>query len=249
MTEPELLLDNPAARLYDILRRIKQSNSTGTVLSSLAGSLSVNPDDAIGVSNAFTHLMGLINDTDLAIEQLEGYKYKRYQKMIERIKTAFQDVDYQQKWPELLKYLNNETFLSLKSCAEVLSGTEAHLDRDALKELQSEVNSLIEKVIESDELGKEIRAVIYEKLQEIDKAIRDYRFYGAAGIRRAFESSLGAALINQEQIQEQKENKLVKEFFKVLVKIDSVLSPFVKVKQLIPPGMIQFLLKSGDSDS
>lgn len=103
--------------------------------------------------------------------------------------------------------------------------------------------------MESDGLGKEIRTFLYEKLQEIDKAIRDYRFYGSAGIRRAFESSLGAALINQEQIQEQKENKLVKEFFKVLVKIDSVLSPFVKAKQLIPPGMIQFLLKSGDSDS
>lgn len=249
MTEPEVPIDNPAGRLYDILSRIKQSNSGWTVVYALPGILSVDPNDAIGVFYAFTQLKGLIDDTDLAIEQLEGYKYKRYQKTIERIKIAFQDVDYELKLQDILKYLNDDTLLSLKHCAEELSGTEIYIDRDALKELQDEVNSLVEKVMESDSLGKEIRSFLYEKLQDIDKAIRDYRFYGSAGIRRAFESSLGAALINQEQIQEQKENKLVKEFFKVLVKIDSVLSPFVKVKQLIPPGMIQFLLKSGDSDS
>lgn len=249
MTEPEVPIDNPAGRLYDILNRIKQSNSDWTVISALPGILSVDPNDAIGVSYALTHLKGLIDDTDLAIEQLEGYKYKRYQKMIERIKTAFQDFSYQTPLRDTFKYLNDETLLSLKSCAQELSGTESHIDRDALKALQDEVGLLLEKVIESDDLGKEIRNFLYEKLQDIDKAIRDYRFYGSAGIRRAFESSLGAALINQEQIQEQKENKLVKEFFKVLVKIDSVLSPFVKVKQLIPPGMIQFFLKSGDSDS
>lgn len=250
MTEPEVPIDNPAGRLYDILNRTKQAGSVEfTVLSALSGTLSVDPKDAIGVSNALIQLIGLINNTDLAIEQLEGYKYKRYQKMIERIKTAFQDVDYQLKWKDILKYLNDETLLSLKFCAEDLSGTESHIDRDALKELQDEVKSLLEKVIESNELGKELRTFLYEKLQDIDKAIRDYRFYGAAGIRRAFESSLGAALINQKQIQEQQENNLVDRFFKVLGKIDSLLSPLAKAKQLIPPGMIQFLLRSGDSDS
>jgi hypothetical protein len=249
MTEPAVPIDNPAGRLYDILNRIKQSNSGWTVVYALPGILLVDPNDAIGVFYAFTQLKGLIDDTDLAIEKLEGYKYKRYQKMIERIKIAFQDLNYEVKLQDILKYLNDDTLLSLKHCAEDLSGTEIYIDGDALKELQAEVNSLLEKVIESNELGKEIRTFLYEKLQEIDKAIGDYRFYGAVGIRRAFESSLGAALINQEQIQEQKENKLVKEFFKVLIKIDSILSPFVKAKQLIPPGMIQFFLKSGNSDS
>lgn len=250
MTEPEVPLDNPAGRLYDILSRAKQSNSLeSTVINVLSGILSVDPRDVIGVSYTFTQLKGLINDTDLAIEQLEGYKYKRYQKMIERIKVAFQDVDFELKLKDILKYLNDETLLSLKFCAEDLSGTETHIDKDTLKELQDEVKSLLEKVIESNNLGKELRTFLYEKLQDIDKAIRDHRFYGSAGIRRAFESSIGAALINQEQIQEQQDNKIVKEFFKVLSKIDSLLSPIVKAKQLIPPGMIQFLLRSGDSDS
>lgn len=58
-----------------------------TVLKVFAGALSVNWNDATKVSYAFTQPIGLINDTDLAIGQLEGYKYKRYQKMIERIKS------------------------------------------------------------------------------------------------------------------------------------------------------------------
>lgn len=157
MTEPEVPIDNPAGRLYDILNRIKQSNSDCTVISALPGILSVDPNDAIGVSYALTQLKGLIDDTDLAIEQLEGYKYKRYQKMIERIKTAFQDFSYQTPLRDTLKYLNDETLLNLKSCVQELSGTESHIDRDALKALQDEVGLLLEKVIESDDLGKEIR--------------------------------------------------------------------------------------------
>jgi len=78
MTEPEVPTDNPAGRLYDILSRTRQTNSTGTVLDALCSALAVNPSDVIGSSYAFTQLLCLINDTALAIWQLEGYKYKRY---------------------------------------------------------------------------------------------------------------------------------------------------------------------------
>lgn len=142
MTEPEVPIDNPAGRLYNILSRIKQSNSGWTVIYALPGILSVEPNDAIGVFYAFTQLKGLIDDTDLAIEQLEGYKYKRYQKMIERIKIAFQDLDYELKLTDLFKYINDDTLLTLKNCAKELSDIETSIDRDALKELQHEVNSL-----------------------------------------------------------------------------------------------------------
>jgi len=118
-----------------------------------------------------------------------------------------------------------------------------------LKELQDEVISLLEKVTESNDLGKELWTFLYEKLQEIDKAIRDYRFYGAAGLRRALESSLGAAYINQEQVKEQQENNYVERFFKVLSKIDSLLGPLANVKQLMPTRMIQGFLGLGDKNS
>jgi len=38
------------------------------------------------VSICFYSAKGLINDTDLAIEQFEGYKYKRYQKWLNELR-------------------------------------------------------------------------------------------------------------------------------------------------------------------
>jgi len=56
---------------------------------------------------------------------------------------------------DILKYLNDETLFSLKLCAEDLSGTETHIDKDTLKE-QDEVKSLLEKVIKSNNLEKNL---------------------------------------------------------------------------------------------
>jgi len=73
-----------------------------------------------------------------------------------------------------------------------LSGTETHIDKDTIKELQDEVKSLLEKVIESNNLGKRTSDF---SLKNFKILIRRYVTIGSMDLLayRAFESSLGAA--------------------------------------------------------
>lgn len=230
----EVPTDNPAGRLYKILNQTSSSDPGWTILQVLSGALAVSPVNSIEFCYALYQFANLIQDTETAISRFTDFRYRRYLKTLVRIRTAFEDIDYQHSWSEVRKYLNDETLLGLKSCAVDLSGTEVVIEEVSLKELQAEVESLLEKVIEFDNLEKEIKSLLFEKLHEILNAIRNYRFYGSTGLRHALETSIGAGFINRDQIKEQKENLIVNHFLNVLVKIDSMLSPLVKVKQLLP---------------
>ncbi|MDJ0508079.1 MAG: hypothetical protein QNJ64_02310 [Crocosphaera sp.] len=79
---------------------------------------------------------------------------------------------------------------------------------------KDQIQSLLEKIIES-ELNQPLKILLREKLIEIRKVLEDYQFYGADGIKKIVEETLGALVINKNEIAQEKDKKPVQDFLKL----------------------------------
>ncbi len=91
----------------------------------------------------------------------------------------------------------------------------------------------MEKIIESD-ISQPLKSLLREKLIELRKVVEDYQFYGADGIRKSIEESLGALMINSGEVKAEQDKKPVQDFFKLL---KDILDIATKTKQLLPEGI------------
>ncbi len=227
--------NNPAGRLYEILTpALKKGGKIGginnrTVKSVLSEVLDIAPEDSIdGINKLFT----LIKDTELAINKLYNVDIELYQSTIQEIKKAFQDFNVVGEWSEIANKIDRGTTEKLKFCADALSRQQGEipLNVEEMNELHNEVRVLLERVIDA-ELNEDIRSFIFDKLQDIEQAIINYKFKGSEGLQRVIEATLGATLMN-EDIRKEGENPTVASFFTTITRVASMLSIYSNTKQL-----------------
>jgi len=236
MTEPNVPNNNLAGRLYEILAKAWEVRKKDKVSDVFAEALEINSNNPGEVFQGLANLYNLVKDTRLAIERLQDINYELYLRPIQDIEQALGRSDFSSSdWRTFKQSLDPSTFALLEVCADTLSrkAAEIAIDKEQLSELQNEVRQLLEKTVESD-LTDEIKSFIFEKLQSIDQAIINYRYYGSAALQRTVEASIGAALRYKEQLQEKPENPVLARFFEIISKADLLVRLGVNTKQLLP---------------
>ncbi len=229
--------NNPAGRLYEILTpALKKGGKIGlknrTVKSVLSEVLDIDTEDSIKLFDGINKLFTLITDTELAINKLYNVDIELYQSTIQEIKEAFQNFNVVGEWSEIANKIDRGTIEKLKFCADALSRQQGEipLNVEEMNELHNEVRVLLERVIGA-ELNEDIRSFIFDKLQDIEQAIINYKFKGSEGLQRVIEATLGATLMN-EDIRKEGENPIVASFFTTITRIASMLSIYSNTKQL-----------------
>lgn len=257
MTEANVPINNPAGRLHEILtkaleiKQVRYNNTSATEV--LAEALEIDSNDPRDFFQGLTNLYNLVKDTKLAIERLKDINHELYLRPIQNIEKALGTKDLGNvEWKTIRGIIQSDTMALLEVCADALSRKDAEtvIDQEHLSELQNEVRLLLEKTMEAD-LTDEIKSFIFEKLQSIEQAIINYRFYGSAALQKAIEASIGAAIRHGEQIKEKQENPVVARFFDIILKADSLLRVIVNTKQLSPgvKQVVERFLGSGNSGS
>jgi hypothetical protein len=229
--------NNPAGRLYEILTpALKKGGKIGlknrTVKSVLSEVLDIDTEDSTKLFDGINKLFTLITDTELAINKLYNVDIELYQSTIQEIKKAFQDFNVVGEWSEIANKIDRGTTEKLKFCADALSRQQGEipLNVEEMNELHKEVRVLLERVIDA-ELNEDIRSFIFDKLQDIEQAILNYKFKGSEGLQRVIENTLGATLMN-EDIRKEGENPIVASFFTTITRVASMLSIYSNTKQL-----------------
>ncbi len=240
------LPNNSAKRLLEILLKI---NSAQTFISSngnfLTGSprfidvfckaLNIEADLEIS-SYHLIKLFMLIESIENDIQKLDILKTNLYIKTIQSIRKWLSIQNYNISWDELNENLKNPEslgFQMLYNCAIDLGEQEVIINQEQLNELKDNIQSLLEKIIESD-ISQPLKTLLREKLIELRKVVEDYQFYGADGIRKIAEETLGALMINQTEITQEKDKKPVQDFVKLL---KDILDIAIKTKQFLPEGI------------
>ena len=118
---------------------------------------------------------------------------------------------------------------------------------DDLESLQTEIEDLINDVVES-ELNDEIKRVLIDGLDAVRNAVLQYRVRGAEGIRQALDRNIGLMARYGQELKtasETDEGRIISRWWGFLQKVDTMLSLALNVPQLAAPGITQWMLTAG----
>jgi hypothetical protein len=237
--------DNPAGRLYEILDEARKRGDQLHTRQVWGSVLHVNPANNSELLPAPARLMMLVKEARQSVQELEEINHELYLKPFEQIERAFQHVNLEESWQRFKSQLDDPTMVALAFCADTLSreGGEIQIDSEKLQKFQEEVNSLLEDIIQSD-INQELKDFIIRGLEEIRRAIFEYRLGGSEGLRKALEMNLGGMFFNAEEIQKEKRKKVVSRYLEVINTLLNLVTIALNIKQITGP-ITNLLLPGG----
>ncbi|MEL4897714.1 hypothetical protein [Crocosphaera sp. Alani8] len=235
------LPNNSAKRLLEILLKINyESSSYGRMincsfLTIFCEALDVKQTLEIYYSELIK-LVELIENLENDLQKLPQFRINLYDDCLQKAKESILLSNHNIPWRDInsnLKDPNSLMFKMLYNCAMDLGEQAVIINQDQLNELKEKISRLLDNIIESD-LSQPLKSLLREKLIELRKVVEDYQFYGADGIRKIAEESLGALIINSSEVNAEPDKEPVKEFLKLL---KDILDIATKTKQFLPEGI------------
>ena len=225
--------DNPAGRLYDILdqfRHMQAHNkiSTKSVWADVFGEDKENVGDLF---HRLAQLHEMVAETKQNLTKIKGLDLPRYLTGFPNIEKVLSVTNLDEAWHESRDGLDDITMSLLAFCSDALSkeNSEPSVDENEVAELQSEVESLIEKVELSESLDDGFKDVLLEQLKLIRRAILDYRIRGVASLRKAYQSTVVITVANRKEFEEAQDKDVIGGFVKILSRLSQMAA-------LVPAG-------------
>jgi hypothetical protein len=225
--------DNSAGRLLNILEEAKKLNQPGQCIQAWARVLDIPvehngtilPDKEVELVHRLIEVHKLVDEVETALKKIEGIKHELYLKPFSRIREVISFTRFNHNFPDTINKLTESDLTILEFCSEKLS--ERHIERvvdeEQLKEIQAEINDLLEQV-QASTLSDEIKVFILDQLEIIRRAIYEYRIRGIQCLREALQTNLGAVILNRELINTERDRKEVKRFGKIISALASVVT-------------------------
>jgi hypothetical protein len=234
--------NNPAGRLYDILSEALPSRSNKSIRETWANVFGIDPAATGDLLHLMAQLIELLRASRQRIEQVDGVDRDLYFQPIQNLEKAFASLNLDAQWNDFVNKVDNATMVGLAFCSDTLSQrhTEEVIQKEVLDDLLNDVETLVETVVASD-LDMALKTVLTENLENIRRAILEYRIRGAEGLLRALEMSVGALLRHRDDFREKSDSDSVSGFWKFLGKLDRITGIAVKTKQLFGPAVAQLL--------
>jgi hypothetical protein len=259
MSNDSIPIDNPAGRLHRILQKAKDTQETGQIGQAREGWAKVFdiPASFIRTDRVereveeklienLIQLRLLIDETERSLRDIEGLP-ERYLRPFPRIRQI-PLTELNVPFGNYISGITEDTLTVLEFCAEELSGrhSEPVVDDDQLKELLEDVNALFDE-IKTSTLPSDLKVLLLQELEEIRKAIQQYRIRGVERLREGLAAVTGSVMVNAELIKNGNQYEAVSKFKKVFFALDSVITLASKAAPLIEPIKRAIgLLMSGD---
>jgi hypothetical protein len=187
MAANNVALNNPAGRLYSALSRIKAAGGA-TIQHAFATALEIPQDDMTRI-HLNVGLLGLA--VDEVSEQLRRINASEtleiYLESVPRLRTALSLHQFGTNWDNYKNLIRDEDLKTLRFCSKELSkvSLEVELSDEQLKQLKTQVDTLYEEVLTSNELEPGLRRVVLEHLKSILEALHEYRIRGLRPVAEA----------------------------------------------------------------
>ena len=241
--------DNPAGRLYTVFlnaKRLQPPDSTN-VLEVYADALSMQAGHIIDPFDGIHQMRQLVRETRDGIEVLD-VDHEPYSATLAMVEAALDSrTMLGETWKRHNDRLSEALMLTLQFVSGALSKSrgEALVESKVLSELQADIESISEKILQSN-LPNDLREFFVDSLQRIRTAILEYRLRGPQAVRSVVDSTFGAAFRHREEIDAERDNPVVRGFFAVFKKAEDMIAVAFKAKQLTAPLVSRFLeLSSG----
>lgn len=135
-----------------------------------------------------------------------------------------------ESWNEYLRYLVNGELVALEVIANELD-PEDEIPAEELREIETLTSKLFNKIRESN-LEAPLKYWSLDLLESLRRSLQEYKIRGAEGIEKAISSIIGELIRHAADLQPQKNNPWLQEFWQLVVKIDATIDRALKSRTL-----------------
>ena len=241
------LLNNPAARLYAILRKAKNLPNQNA-LKAWSEILSVAESNQAELIRRLGLLIALPSQIRAQIELIPEIDTDLYLKWIPEIDAGFSKFNLSASLTEFTNPISESSLNDLRYCSDVLSRKcpENTLDLSELESLKNDLLELIDRFLASS-IEDHLKRLILEKLYSIHVAIQDYTLSGIMPLTNAVRNVVGTAITDQETIKGFNKTKLGADFWKMIHRVAMIVSILYGTAQL-QSGISTLLLEYSNAD-
>ena len=201
----ELILDNPAKRLLDILVKGKNENPNLKCKEVWASILDIESDNDPLLISKLSKVMVLIQLTVSELKKLEDTDEDSYQTWESKVTEAFIKQNIETNWHSFISNIDQPTIALLKVSAQLLKAhsTISEFSDSQLENLKLKIEELMEFVL-SSKIDVEIQLILLRSFDRILNSINDYKICGHSAIFDELDSIMGKNFTNEKFQKEMK---------------------------------------------
>ena len=232
--------NNPAQRLLTILEAAKQQpdQKAENIWGALLGV-------ADGNKAQLLRRLGLVMELPFQIkeeiERIPQIEHAVYLKWMPAVEASFSNLNLGRNFSEFKTPVTATALYGLEVCSEILSrySAEKVLNPKELDELDADVNSLMDELLNSD-IDRDLKSFVLSKLDDVHLAILDYKFAGVKPMRKAVEAVIGSIAFEKELHTKLGNSKFSRRFWGIMTRTAMVVTIVAGTVQ-ITDGIKQFL--------
>lgn len=231
-----MTIDNPAARLLNILERGRELPSDMSCRKAWCQLLSVGIKDKAILMGRLGKVMSLSTEIISRLKNIDGIKVDRYIHWETPLDKAFLQNNLNGQWKAFNDHVDDHVINYLSMTSDLLSHKlpEPVLSKPSLDSILSNARSLIDEVKDS-EIPVAIREFMIKQLHKICMAVEEYEINGAESISSAVESAFGYGVLHGESVELAKTDSTTKKFWQNMANIALIVSISTGVQQLAAP--------------
>jgi len=214
--------NNPAGRLFLILQKAQKIDDQKKVKEAWADIFDLDPKNTAEILRKLGEVNKLPAVIRNNVNNLDGVNRQLHLKKLGVVERALSNINFNSRWQGIKKLLDEATVLSIEHCSDMLSqySNEKVLEEDDLEVLRKKVQEF-KNELSGFEIDHQLSSLIYEKINDIERAIFDYELKGTASIKKEVESAFGSCFIEINVFQ--KDKKISGMFFRFLTRISTIL--------------------------
>lgn len=229
--------NNPAGRLFLILQKAQKIDDRKKVKEAWAEIFDLDPKNTAEILRKLGEVNKLPATIREDVTSQEDENHQLHLKKLGVVERALSNINFNSSWQGIKKQLDEATILSIEHCSDMLSkySNEKVLEEDDLEVLRNKVQEF-KNDLSGYEIDHQLSSLIFDKVNDIERAIFDYELKGTASIQKEVESAFGSYFMQIEVMQ--KDEKVAVKFFEFL----SHISALIHVSEYAP-ALVEHVVK------
>jgi len=193
---------DPTSRLVAILQEFVKQNPNHTLRAAWASTLDVEDTDLGEILHRVGLVFQLIHETkEIVLRAIRDTNKELHLKAFDRLERSFSKFNLEAASKDMIVGVN-ASLDGLRFSVDLLSHLDltSAVDSELLASLQSDVESLIDDVVNSD-LAESVKALLTNRLEALRQAILGIRLHGIEHVEEAVDALFGVVVRTQSEIK------------------------------------------------
>ena len=215
--------DNPAGRLFLILKKAKKIDKQTKMKNAWAEILGVESKDSAELLRKIGKVNQLPFDIKKGVKSIDDQDHELYLRGLGKVENALGNINFNSSWNGFLNIIDDTTVASLEFTSNLLSreNGEHGLSQKDIDNLLDITQKFKKELVDSD-VPEPLQKFILERLNAIESAIHDYKISGVKPIETEIERSVGSLVMRRGIYN--KDKSWSKKFFNLISKIGTIIN-------------------------